>query len=409
MASRAQYGNPRHAQPVSFAPMHMAPPSVQRAPPGSMTFDQRQRAERAAGKFKPQTTKTNLWDEFPGVEKVDPAPQSPAQRMLDDDIFHIEERESRKAAIAQLTAIDQLLADEDRSPPSSPGVTQGQILPTGGPVPTMSPIITGQPVDAWGGQPRRSPMPSPMGRAGTMGQDSAFTIGSPTIMRSINSSNLDAPIPRGDSVSCQVVNEVKGVGSGKSSGFSCYASGTSGGQFLIAARLRVKTRLTNIIMSTDPADCTNNSPSLQGKIKATGVPGQFSVWSKGEDPKNFAVRPRSIEHLCREQLAFCEIDKNHGAMSVLVPKTNNEGSCIKVRPIELEGPFLQNTVGLGDTLTASVNTQDRLMSFTLMTQAGDRVLQLQQISNTEYDMCISHPISVTQGFGIVLSVLHAHA
>ena len=120
---------------------------------------------------------------------------------------------------------------------------------------------------------------------------------------------------------------------------------------------------------------------------------------------------------------------------MLVPKTNNEGSRIKVgiytyeyghvptvhtakalsltlnkvRPIELEGPFLQNTVGLGDTLTASVNTQDRLMSFTLMTQAGDRVLQLQQISNTEYDMCISHPISVTQGFGIVLSVLHAHA
>jgi len=221
--------------------------------------------------------------------------------------------------------------------------------------------------------------------------------------------DLQTPISPGESVQLVLTKEPgDGALGGYFPTFSLYSG--SCGEWYMCARVRKKTTKAQIIISRDPQDTSQNCESLLAKVKATENPGEYSVWSDGVDPKNCKVHPRSLERVVREQLAFVRLQDNNRNVSILVPEAlEKQGKQVRaaVKPIEVDDPQMQS----GQHEYQVCELKDGNMSsrpMKMLTEGPDGAkVELEEKSEGEYHLTLSHPLSITQGFGIALSVLHA--
>ncbi|KAH3745181.1 tubby protein-like [Pelomyxa schiedti] len=133
------------------------------------------------------------------------------------------------------------------------------------------------------------------------------------------------PISR---LQCKVQRIKKGLGA-----YPCYLMFVQDtNQFLLSARKRKRSKSSNYLISTDPADLARLSGKYVGKVRSNFMGTEFNVYDSGDNPKHHTSSPRS-------ELAAITYGLNPlgvggpRRLSVLIPKLNEHGQMVENTPL----------------------------------------------------------------------------
>ncbi|XP_065912385.1 tubby protein homolog isoform X2 [Dysidea avara] len=241
------------------------------------------------------------------------------------------------------------------------------------------------------------------------------------------------PVSQNTMLQCRITRDKHGLDHGMYPIYHLHLERGNGQKvFLMAARLRKKSKSANYAISVDPLELKRNSSCFIGKLRANFVGTSFTVYDNGVNPSKGEALPGGSN--CRQELAAIVYETNvfgfkgPRKMSVIIPAMTPEFERYVVQPTKESETLLERyKLGTMDDLLMLMNKQpqwsDESQAYVLnfhgrVTQASVKNFQLVHAANTEYivlqfgrvsedtfTMDVQFPLCPLQAFAICLSSL----
>ncbi len=240
------------------------------------------------------------------------------------------------------------------------------------------------------------------------------------------------PAPDGVTIKCRLTRHQKGMERSLYPTYCLHMEREKSGKniFLLAARKRKKSRLSNYLISVDPTDLSRGGEYFVGKVRSNFVGTSFTIFDDGANPQRRSVRSGS--KTVREELAAVHYETNvlgfkgPRKMTVIIPAMTQSHKRIEVTPKNESETILERwrnsqtsdlleihnkqPVWSDETQAYVLNfhgrvTQASVKNFQLVHDADENyvVMQFGRISEDHFTLDYNFPMCALQAFAIVLT------